>query len=83
MDQKPTQEQLNAVTLVSAGELCEINYALTGDPQWLPDKSEVATAESWKTEPMPEERLCADVDFHMSAELRTSINQPLTATSRQ
>ena len=68
MDQKPTQEQLDAVTLVSAGGLCEINYALTGDPQWLPDKSEVATAESWKTEPMPKERLCADVDLHMSAE---------------
>ena len=53
---------------VSAGGLCEINYALTGDPQWLPDKSEVATAESWETEPMPKERLCVDVDFHMSAE---------------
>lgn len=67
MDQEPTQEQLDAVARASVGGLCEINYALTGDPQWLPDKSEVATAESWKTEPMPEERLCADVGFHMDA----------------
>lgn len=68
MDQELTPEQLDAVARASIGGLCEINYALTGDPQWLPDKSEVAAAESWKTEPMPKERLCADVDLHMSAE---------------
>lgn len=68
MDQELTPEQLDAVARVSAGGLYEINYALTGDPQWLPNKSEVATAESWETEPMPEERLCVGVDFHMGAE---------------
>lgn len=83
MDQELTPEQLDAVARASAGGLCEINYALTEDPQWLSDKSEVATAQSWKTEPMPKDRLCVGVDFHMGAELRTSINKPLTTTGRQ
>lgn len=61
------QEQLDAVAVAHIGGLCEINYALTGDPQWLPDKSEVATAESWKTNPMPPERLHVNVDFRLSA----------------
>lgn len=68
MDQELTPEQLDAVARASVGGLCEINYAPTGDPQWLPDKSEVATAESWETKPVPEERLCVGVDFHMGAE---------------
>lgn len=46
MNQELTPEQPDTVARVSAGGLCEINYALTGDPQWLPDKSEVAAAES-------------------------------------
>lgn len=46
MDQVLTPKQLDAVARASVGGLCEINYALTGDPQWLPNKSEVATAES-------------------------------------
>lgn len=68
MDKEPTQEQLDAIALAHIGGLCEINYALTGDPQWLPDKSEIATAESWETNPMPKDRLCVEVDFHMDAE---------------
>lgn len=67
MDQGLTPEQLDAVARASVGGLCEINYTLTGDPQWLPDKSKVATAESWETEPMPKDRLCVNVDFHMNA----------------
>lgn len=38
MDQELTPEQLDAVARASVGGLCEINYALTGDPQWLPDE---------------------------------------------
>lgn len=68
MTQELTPEQLDAMAHASIGGLCEINYELTGNPQWLPDKSEVATAQSWETNPMPEKRLCADVDFHMNAE---------------
>lgn len=45
MDQELIPEKLDAVAHVSTGGLCEINYALTGDPQWLPNKNEVATAE--------------------------------------
>lgn len=68
MNKKPTQEQLDAIAFAHIGGPCEMNYAITGDPQWLPVDREVATAESWKTEPMPEERLCVGVDFHMGAE---------------
>ena len=67
MDQELTPEQLDAVARASVGGPYEINYALTGDPQWLPDKSEVATTESRKNKAMSPERLHVDVDFRLSA----------------
>lgn len=67
MNKKPTQEQLDAIAFAHIGGLCEMNYAVTGDPQWLPVDREVATAESWKNKAMPPERLHVDVDFRLSA----------------